>query len=106
MAIEAGPKTGRAPSRTLHSEEPSVMPDQGVQRQIRVFLQAIATGGGQPMEQMSPREARAVLEGLQSSVKVDLPQADVAERTISSEGQTGEVVGVRPAAVAGRVAVF
>src|SRR4029450_3071709 len=106
MAIEAGPKTGRAPSRTLHSEEPSVMPDQGGQRQIRVFLQAIATGGGQPIEQMSPREARAVLEGLQSSVKVDLPQAEVAEGTSSSEGQTVEVVVVRPAGVTGRLPVF
>src|SRR4030095_16398143 len=79
---------------------------QGVQRRIRLFLQAIATGGGQPIEQMSPREARAVLEGLQSSVKVDLPQADVAERRISSEGQTVEVVVVRPAGVTGRLPVF
>jgi len=56
---------------------------QGVQRQIRVFLQAIATGGGKSIEQMTPREARAVLEGLQSSVKVALPQAEVAERIIN-----------------------
>ena len=37
----------------------------GVQRPIRAFRQAIATGRGKPIEQMSPREARAVLEGLQ-----------------------------------------
>jgi acetyl esterase len=79
---------------------------QRVQRQIRVFLQAIATGGGKPIEQMSPREARVVLEGLQSSVKVDLPQADVVERTISSEGQTVKVVVVRPAGVTGRLPAF
>src|SRR5205814_2227318 len=47
----------------------------GVQRKIQVFLQALAAGGGKPIEQMSPREAREALEGLQSSVKVDLPRA-------------------------------
>jgi RNA polymerase sigma-70 factor (ECF subfamily) len=60
----------------------------GVQRNItrrrlrqsrRVLLQGLAAGGGKPIEQMSPREARAVLADLQSSVKVDLPKADVAE---------------------------
>src|SRR5262249_58580576 len=66
----------------------------------------IATGGGKPIEQMTPREARAVLEGLQSSVKVDLPQADVAERTISSERQTVKVVVVRPPGVSGTLPVF
>src|SRR5262249_61037232 len=96
--------------RHHHSRSRSVMNDpagrQGVQRQIRAFLQAIATGRGKPIEQMSPREARAVLEGLQSSVKVDLPQADIAERTISSERQTVKVGGVRPASVTGRLPVF
>src|SRR5262244_1229061 len=117
MTIEAGTKTRRAPSRTLHStrrhhhsRSRSVMNDpagrQGVQRQIRAFLQAIATGRGKPIEQMSPREARAVLECLQSSVKVDLPQADIAERTISSERQTVQVVVVRPPGASGTLPVF
>src|SRR5262245_23012651 len=78
----------------------------GVQRHIRGFLQAIATGGSKPMERMTPREARAVLEGLQASVKVDLPQADVDERTISVERQTVKVVVVRPPGVTGRLPVF
>ena len=46
----------------------------GVQRSIQVFLRALAAGGSKPIEQMTPPEARAVLEGLQSSVKVDLPE--------------------------------
>ena len=78
----------------------------GVQRKIQVFLQALAAGGGKPIEQMSPPEARAVLEGLQSSVKVDLPRADVAERTISSEGQSMKLVVVRPAEMTGTLPVF
>src|SRR5215471_12468582 len=77
-----------------------------VQRHIRGFLQAIATGGDKPIEQMTPREARGVLEGLQSRIKVELPRADVAERTIRSERQTVKVVVVRPAGVTGRLPVF
>jgi acetyl esterase/lipase len=78
----------------------------GVQRKIQVFLQALAAGGGKPIDQMSPSEARAVLEGLQSSVNVDLPRADVAERTISSEGQSVKLVVVRPAGMTGTLPVF
>jgi acetyl esterase/lipase len=51
------------------------------------------------MEQMTPMEARAVLVGVQSSVPVDLPKADVNLRTITAEGQTIKLVIVRPAGV-------
>ena len=78
----------------------------GVQRNIRVFLQTLAAGGRKPIERMTPQEARAALDGLQSNVKVDLPQADVAERIISSEGQTVKVVVVRPVGVTGTLPVF
>src|SRR2546427_9053632 len=78
----------------------------GVQRNIRVFLQALAAGGRKRIEQMTPQEARAALQGLQSSVKVALPQADVARRTISSEGETLKVVVVRPVGVTGTLPVF
>jgi acetyl esterase/lipase len=55
---------------------------------------------------MTPSEARAVLEGLQSSVKVDLPKANVAERTINTEGQAVKLVVVRPAGVTGTLPAF
>src|SRR5215510_14926187 len=84
--------------------DPAARP--GVQRHIRGFLQAIATGGSKPMERTTLREARAVLEGLQSSIKVDLPRADVAERTISSEKQTIKIVVVRPPGMTGTLPVF
>ena len=78
----------------------------GVQRNIQVFLRALAAGGSKPIEQMTPSEARAVLEGLQSSVKVDLPKANVAERTINTEGQAVKLVVVRPAGVTGTLPAF
>jgi acetyl esterase/lipase len=58
------------------------------------------------MEQMTPAEARAALVGAQSSVKVELPKADVAERIISSDGQTVKLVVVRPAGVTGTLPAF
>ena len=55
---------------------------------------------------MTPPEARAALASLQSRVKVDLPDADVAERTVTSDSQTLKLVVVRPAGVTGTLPVF
>ena len=60
----------------------------GVEGRIQAFLEALAAGGGKPMEQMTPTEARAVLVGTQSSVAIGLPKVDVTLRTITSDGQT------------------
>jgi acetyl esterase/lipase len=68
----------------------------GVERDIQKFLESLAAGGGKPMEQMTPREARAVLVAAQSSVPVDLPKADVSQCTITADGQTVKLVIVRP----------
>ena len=78
----------------------------GVQRSIQVFLQALNAGGGKPMEQMTAGEARTVLVDAQSSVNVDLPKADVAERNISSDGQDVKLVVARPAGVTGQLPAF
>ena len=72
---------------------------EGVERNIQKFLQALAAGGGKPMERMMPEEARAVLVGVQSSIPVDLPKADVNLRTITTEGHTVKLVIVRPSGV-------
>src|SRR5262245_5527075 len=71
----------------------------GVERDIQKFLESLAAGAGRPMEQMTPTEARAVLVGVQSSVPVDVPKADVSLRAITAEGQTVKLVIVRPAGV-------
>ena len=78
----------------------------GVQRNIHAFLRALAAAGGKPMEQMTPPEARAALERLQSSATVDLPRANIAERTISSEGRPLKLVVVRPLGMTGTLPVF
>ncbi|HBZ93108.1 MULTISPECIES: alpha/beta hydrolase [unclassified Pseudomonas] len=70
------------------------------------FLNALNSGGGKPIEQMSPSEARAVLTGAQASVKVDLSGTEVSERTITADGQTIKLTIVRPEKQAGDLPVF
>src|SRR5437773_10987397 len=78
----------------------------GVERNIQKFLGALAAGVGKPMESMTPAEARAVLVVAQSSVTLDLPKADVTERTITTDGQTDKLVIVRPTGVNGEIPAF
>ena len=62
--------------------------DSSIERGTKEFLTALNTGGGKPIETMTPAEARSVLEGAQSSVPVDLSGIDVSEKTISTDGLT------------------
>lgn len=70
--------------------------DAGVEPTTQAFLQALEAGGGKPLEQLSPADARAVLVGAQASVKLQLPKADVTEKTISADGQQIKLTIVRP----------
>ncbi|MGB8665590.1 MAG: alpha/beta hydrolase [Serratia inhibens] len=76
------------------------------QKDIRVFLDALNAGGGKPMEQMKPKEARKVLEGAQSSVEVPLYEVEISEKTIHVEGQDILLHLVRPAKVKEALPVF
>ncbi|KQQ56978.1 alpha/beta hydrolase [Pseudomonas sp. Leaf127] len=78
----------------------------GVEQDTQAFLEALAAGGGKPLEQMSPKDARAVLTGAQASVKVDLSGIEVSQRTIQAEGQAITLQIVRPAKVKGDLPVF
>ncbi|MHC8406954.1 alpha/beta hydrolase [Pseudomonas sp. TMB3-21] len=78
----------------------------GVEHNTQAFLEALAAGGGKPLEQLSPKDARAVLTGAQASVKVDLSGVDVSERAIKVDGQTIKLKIVRPAKVKGKLPVF
>ncbi|OOV94665.1 alpha/beta hydrolase [Pseudomonas sp. MF4836] len=78
----------------------------GVEHQTQAFLDALAAGGGKPLEQLSPRDARAVLSGAQASVKVDLSGVEVSSRSIQVAGQPVQLKIVRPAKVRGELPVF
>lgn len=80
--------------------------DPRIETGTKKFLTALNSGGGKPMEQMTPQEARAVLTGAQSSVKVDVSDVDVTEKTITAEGAPLLLHIVRPAGVKGNLPVF
>ncbi|WP_097304562.1 alpha/beta hydrolase [Pseudomonas chlororaphis] len=78
----------------------------GVEHNTQAFLDALNAGSGKPMEQMTAKEARAVLVGAQAGVKLTLPKADVSQKTIKVDGQDISLTIVRPAGVKGTLPVF
>lgn len=80
--------------------------DPAIEVQTKTFLNALNSGGGKPMEQMTPTEARAVLTGAQSSVKVDLSGVDVTDKKITEDDLTVKLTIVRPSGVSGPLPAF
>ena len=77
-----------------------------VDRRIAEFLDGLNSSGGKPMEELSPADARAVLENLQKSVTVPLAPADISEKTITVDGRPLTLTIVRPAGAKGILPVF
>jgi acetyl esterase/lipase len=70
--------------------------DPQIERQTKVFLKALNSGNGKPMEELLPGEARKVLEGAQTSVAVDVDGVDITEKTIEPGGQSIKLYIIRP----------
>ncbi|MBD8239305.1 alpha/beta hydrolase [Pseudomonas fluorescens] len=77
-----------------------------VEHNTQAFLDVLNAGTGKPMEQLTPKEARAVLTGAQAGVKLTLPKADVSQKTIQVDGKLLDLTIVRPAGVKGTLPVF
>ncbi|MEW5716152.1 alpha/beta hydrolase [Pseudomonas sp. SB113] len=77
-----------------------------VEHTTQAFLDVLNAGTGKPMEQLTPKEARAILTGAQAGVKLTLPKADVSQKTIQVDGQPLDLTIVRPAGVKGTLPVF
>ncbi|WP_349971405.1 alpha/beta hydrolase [Pseudomonas caspiana] len=77
-----------------------------IEHNTQAFLNALAAGGGKPLEQLNPKDARAVLTGAQQSVKVDLSGVQVSDRSIKVAGESIDLKIVRPANVKGDLPVF
>ena len=80
--------------------------DPRVLVQVRDFLKALNTGGGKPIEQLTPVEARAVLVGAQKSVIVDYSGIQESQRKITQDGQTVNIHVVKPVGVKANAPVF
>ncbi len=73
---------------------------------VKTFLDALNAGGGTPIEQLSPRDARQVLTDAQNSVPVDLSGVEKSQRTIDCDGAPLRLHIVKPAAAAPGLPVF
>src|SRR2546429_9486214 len=78
----------------------------GFEGGTRAFLESLAAGGGKPLEQLSPGDARQVLVGAQAGIAIDRSKTDAADRTITVERQAVKLKVVRPAGMAGPLPVF
>lgn len=89
---------------TLASTLSQAAGSPGVERNTQAFLEALARGGSQALETLSPVDARQVLVGAQKGAK--LPPADVSEKTISVDGKQIVLNIVRPAGSKGVLPAF
>ncbi|UZE10276.1 alpha/beta hydrolase [Pseudomonas sp. B21-053] len=94
--------TGTLLALSVHS----AFAGDGVEHNTQAFLDVLNAGTDKPMEQLTPKEARAVLVGAQAGVKLTLPKADVSQKTIQVDGQLISLTIVRPAGVKGELPVF
>ncbi len=80
--------------------------DPHLNKMTKDFLTALNTSGGDPLESMSPVDARKVLVDAQASVKVDLSGIDESEKIINADGHSIKLNIVRPEGVKGALPVF
>jgi acetyl esterase/lipase len=80
--------------------------DPQISKGTRDFLQALNNSGGEPLENLSPKDARAVLVGAQKSVDVDYSGIVESERTIEYNGQPLTLHIVKPKGAKENIPVF
>lgn len=75
---------------------PNFSEDTAISKEIKKFLTALNSGGGEPLESMSPEDARLVLVGAQSSVAIDYSGIQESEKTIDQDGYSIKLNIVEP----------
>ncbi|HMG10121.1 MAG TPA: alpha/beta hydrolase fold domain-containing protein, partial [Mucilaginibacter sp.] len=80
--------------------------DPNIEINIKAFLKALNSGTGKPIEELSPKDARAALTGAQESVKFDYSDITITEKTITADGEPIKLHVVKPANATGVLPVF
>tara|TARA_R110002020_G_scaffold97708_1_gene233126 strand:+ start:45963 stop:47006 length:1044 start_codon:yes stop_codon:yes gene_type:complete len=80
--------------------------DPAIEKSTKEFLRVLNNSGGSPMETMAPINARAVLEGAQKSVPVDISGIKIVEKIISQDGLSIKIYVVRPEGISGDLPAF
>ncbi|MEO6695809.1 MAG: alpha/beta hydrolase [Ignavibacteria bacterium] len=84
--------------------DPSVDPQ--IESNVKTFLNKLNSQPGTPVEQLLPKEARAVLTGLQSSVVVNLSGIVATDKIIKQDGMTIKLKVIKPSNASGLLPVF
>ncbi len=100
MNIKSALMTAAMAAVSVNSFAGSPQPD----RHVQAFLNVLNSGGGTPIEQLSPQDARQVLINAQKGAK--LPVADVSEKTINVDGKEITLNIVKPHNAKGTLPVF
>lgn len=70
--------------------------DPQISKKVRAFLKEVNGSGDKPMEELSPEEARKVLEGAQKSEEEDYSSIETEEKNIQHHGFEIKLHIVRP----------
>lgn len=71
---------------------------------VAAFLKALNSGSGKPIEQLSVKDARAVLTGAQKGA--ELPPAQISQKIITVQGKPLTLTIVKPEHASGTLPVF
>ena len=93
-------------SNEVSAQTKDASQDPNIESNTKGFLKILNSGTGKPIEQLPPKEGRAVLSGAQSSVSVDMSGITVSEKTIVEDGQNIKLNIVKPANAKGELPVF
>lgn len=80
--------------------------DSNISKDTRVFLEALNSGDGPPLETLAPKDARQVLVGAQASVSYDYSDIEESEKTITQDGQTVTIHIMKPKGAKDNLPVF
>lgn len=89
------------PVKIVHAEN-----DARIFKQVREFLKGLNAGGGKPIEQLTPADARGVLTGAQQSVAVDYSGIEESEQEVHEDGLTVMIHIVKPVNVKSNAPAF
>jgi len=80
--------------------------DPQIESNVKAFLGVLNSGGGKPIEELSPVAARAVLTGAQESVRFDYSDISVSERKVPAPSGPVSIHIIKPAGAKGTLPVF
>ncbi|MDN3548890.1 alpha/beta hydrolase [Mucilaginibacter aquaedulcis] len=98
--------TGLLITSGVYAQRIDVPQDPQIESHVKVFLKAVNSSPGKPIEQLSPKDGRAVLVSVQKSVNVDLSGIVISEKLIKIKGEQIKLDIVRPIGAKGILPAF